>query len=134
MERHAGQLLVALGIAHILVGIALWPGVLGDIGRGGVVGAVDPYQDRQAVFWFHMSGFLMILLGQLAHWAQERTGTVPRFLGVGLLAFGLIGVALMPVSGFWAVLPIAALLMRASRAGTARRVVAADPRSRVSGP
>jgi hypothetical protein len=59
-----------------------------------------------------------LILGALVRWAPARTGTLPAFLGWSLLAFGLFGAILMPVSGFWAVLPQAVLMLVVARRGT----------------
>ncbi len=61
-------------------------------------------------------GLFVILAGQV-HWALARTGTVPAFLGWGLLVLGSGGVILMPASGFWLVLPQAVLLLAVARRG-----------------
>ncbi len=57
--------------------------------------------------------------GQLAHWAQRRTGTLPPALGWGLLGLSAAGAVLMPVSGFWLVIPQAPLALALSRRGGA---------------
>ena len=58
---------------------------------------------------------MLVLLGALVHWAQARTATLPAFLGWSLLAFGAAGAILVPVSGFWALLPPAGLTLAVSR-------------------
>jgi uncharacterized protein DUF6463 len=54
-------------------------------------------------------------IGGLAHWTQSRSGTLPAFLGWSLLALGLFGAILVPVSGFWVVLPQAVMMLVVAR-------------------
>ncbi|MBA3368393.1 MAG: hypothetical protein H0T99_06955 [Geodermatophilaceae bacterium] len=42
----------------------------------------------------------MLILGQLAWWAERRSGVLPAALGWLLVAFTIINVLLVPISGF----------------------------------
>lgn len=118
MRRLSGPLLMATGVLDLLVCLLLYPGPLAAIAQDGFFNAVelDPAQfDRETAFWHVAFGTTVLILGGLVHWAQARTGTLPAFLGWSLLAFGVVGAILMPVSGFWAVLPQAALMLVVAR-------------------
>jgi len=94
---------------------------LAAIAQDGFFDAVEiiPAQfDRETAFWHLVFGATVLILGALVHWTQARTGTLPAFLGWSLLALGFLGAALMPVSGFWAVLPQAVLMLVVARRGT----------------
>ncbi len=121
MRRLCGPLLIATGVLDLLVCLLLYPGPLAAIAQDGFFDAVEtnPAQlDRETAFWHVMFGSTVVILGCLIHWAQARTGTLPAFLGWSLLAFGLLGAILVPVSGFWALLPQAALMLVVARRGT----------------
>ena len=120
--RYGGHLLIATGVLHTLFAVGGFATPLADIGRAGLVNAVDPYPDRQLAFWFLLSGVLLVLFGQLVRWTQARTGTVPAHVAWELVAISVIGAILMPISGFWLVLLVSVLLLGASRA---RRVARA---------
>ena len=75
--------------------------------------------DREVAFWHFTFGATVLILGALIHWAQNRTWTLPDFLGWAVLAIGAGGVILMPVSGFWIVLPQGVLMVMAARQGSA---------------
>jgi hypothetical protein len=123
VRRYSGPLLMATGVLDLLVCLLLYPGPLGAIARGGFFNTVElrpPRLDREVAFWHVASGTMMVLLGALVHWAQARTATLPAFLGWSLLAFGAAGAILVPVSGFWAVLPQAGLILAVSRRHPAR--------------
>jgi len=112
---------MATGVLHLLMGIlVLYSRPLADIARDGFFGAVEPQTlastfDREAAVWFVMFGLLTLILGGLVHWAQARTGFLPAFLGWSVLLLSLVGLILMPLSGFWVVLPQAVMMILVSR-------------------
>ncbi|MCY0995330.1 DUF6463 family protein [Nannocystis sp. ILAH1] len=109
-----GTLLLWSGILHEAVGLALGGGVALAIVRDGYVGAVEVDRDREVVFWFLVAGVLMMIGGRaLAFLERERP--LPREFGWWLLALALLGGLAIPVSGFWLVLPMAALVFARSR-------------------
>lgn len=120
MRRLSGPLLMATGALDLLYVLVFHSRQLAAIAQDGFFDAVElnPAQfDRETAFWHVAFGTTVLILGGLVHWAQARTGTLPAFLGWALLAFGLFGVILMPVSGFWAVLPQAVLMLVVARRG-----------------
>lgn len=126
MRRFSGHVLIAVGIVHNIVGIVGYSRPLADIGRGGVFNAVVPHFDRDAAFWFLMSGVLIFILGQLARWSQQRTGILPAFLGWELLAVAVVLAILMPVSGWPLVVTCSGLLLAASRGDGAKPALSTE--------
>ncbi len=119
--RWTGPLLMGTAVLHNVVGILYFKEPLLAIMRDGVVNAISPNQmqpnfDREAAFWFLLVGIALFMLGQLAHWMQQKTGTLPDALGLWLLGLALVGVVMMPVSGFWLILPQAAYILYVNRA------------------
>jgi hypothetical protein len=55
------------------------------------------------------------ILGYLVWWLERRVGLVPALLGWLLVAFSLVNVVLVPVSGFWLFLAPAAIIIARSR-------------------
>lgn len=117
-----GPALLVLGGAHLVVGVVKFPGPLDGMLSDGLVGSMLPRhraggrgEGRDTAFWFLTTGAGLLLLGGLAL-ADERRGQVlPRSLGYGLGALGLVGAAVNPVSPFWLFLAPAAVVLR--RAG-----------------
>ncbi len=109
-----GRWLVAVAICHNVVGLALGGEVLLGLVERGVFNTVsddDPLTGM--VVWFMLFGVLLALLGMAVH-AMERSGQLQgaRAIGVGTALMTLLGVVLMPVSGFWLAFPPAIGLMR----------------------
>ena len=127
MRRRVGPLLMAMGILHLLGGLIFYPRPLAAIAQDGFLDAVNlnPAQfDREAAFWWTVSGVMLLILGGLVHWSQARTGTLPAFFGWALLATGVAGVTLMPASGLWLALPPAVLVLAVARQGSSRTAIA----------
>jgi hypothetical protein len=127
MRRLCGPLLMATGALDILYVLVFHSQQLAAIAQDGFFNTVDPDVafstfDRETAFWHLTFGLMAVILGGLVHWAQNRTGTLPAFLGWSLLALGAAAVFLMPLSGFWVVLPQAVMILVARR-GASRAAV-----------
>jgi hypothetical protein len=80
----------------------------------GILNTVDSHSERGLVFWFLLMSPLLLMLGQLCLFLAERGIAPPRWLGLEVLALTVCSALLMPVSGFWLLIPPAGLLLRAS--------------------
>ena len=108
MHNLSGALLVGIGALHTVFGASVYRRSLAGIWRAGFFNAVAAETSRKHAFWFIFSGLLLIVLGQLCFWVERSLGRpLPPFVGWELLALGLLGAMLMPVSGFWLVIAAA---------------------------
>lgn len=112
MHKKVGIFLMATAVIHTAIGFALFAQPWLDIWNAGILNSIDPHYDRATAFWFAFFGVLLWMLGQLVQWVQNRFGELPHSLGWWLMGLGVAGAAFMPVSGFWLVLPQAALILR----------------------
>ena len=112
----AGWLLMAVAALHAAFG--MWTGrrALLAMARDGFVNAVDPHLDRTLIFWFLLMSPFLWIVGRFALWLASEGRRPPVWLGRSLLALALICAALMPLSGFWLILPPATWLWLAARA------------------
>jgi hypothetical protein len=115
MQRLHGEMLIGTGLLHTVVGVGLYARPLVEIGRAGLVNSIDAHAERREAFWFLMTGALVVTLGHLTCWLQRLPAGVPPLLGWHLLGFAIPGVILMPISGFWLILPQAILILRRGR-------------------
>jgi hypothetical protein len=114
-SRWKGQWMLAVALLHTLYAAVVFPTQLQEIVRRGVFNSVQKDPAVGAVVWFVLFGLLFALLG----WAivlierNASTASAPlQGLGAGLLALTLLGIVLMPASGFWLALPPALALCR----------------------
>lgn len=118
MKRWIGRWIIAIGVIHNLVGLYFFAPVLREIGAAGVWNAVGVDTMRNLAFWFLYTGCLLMVVGYLTDWIEERTGgALPNAYGWMLLALLLLGVVLIPESGFWLLVPAIASSMRRMRSG-----------------
>jgi Family of unknown function (DUF6463) len=107
MAHWIGRWLIGVSILHTLFAIVVFHKTLLLIVQRGVFNVVGTDPMIAAVVWFVLCGAAMFV-GGLAISALERaTGTVPKSIGWCLLGYTLIGLTLMPASGFWLILPAA---------------------------
>ena len=113
MRNKLGYGLMAIAILHEVVGLFFYTDALNDILQAGFFNTINPpYWERDAAFWFLMFGVTLLLMGWVAQWMQDNTGTIPRFFSIGLLLMCIVGVMMMPASGFWLAIPIAIMMFK----------------------
>ena len=113
-RRWLPRLIDGTAVVHIATGLQLWT-PLSKIADAGVVDSIDPYPERQAAFWYSMTGVSLLGLGELARWTVRETGRLPARLGGWLVGMGVTGIVLMPASGFWVIAALGVLALRAAR-------------------
>jgi hypothetical protein len=108
-----GRWLLAVAMLHTAFGLALGGQVLAGIARRGLFNSVGSDPMTGMVVWFLLFGVVMALLG-MAISMLERGEPLKgmRGLGIGTALLALVGVILMPVSGFWLAFPPAIGLIR----------------------
>lgn len=111
--KRSAYLLIATGILHNLIGVGFGFQVLTDMLREGLFNTTQMRFDREAIFWFLFSGFAMMLWGALL----TKLERIPVIFSSNLLALSLLGVFIMPASGFWLVIPQALYMLWQERSG-----------------
>ena len=107
-----GLWLIGVSVVHTIFGLVEFSETLAGIVRRGIFNAVGTDPLTGAVAWFMLFGFALFLAGlSIAELERESTRPLPRSLGWALLFVVLVGVVLMPVSGFWLALPPAVSLV-----------------------
>jgi len=112
-----GSVVVGIGVLHNVVGVlATWPHLVELVQEGWFGTVPDDAPWRMATFWFLWFGWMLMLLGGSWHVAERRGMVIPGWLGVAFVVMGMVGAAAMPVSGFWTVLPVGAMIWWRSQA------------------
>lgn len=108
-----GPWMLAVAALHTLYAAVMFPDQLQEIARRGVFNSVQKDPAVGAVVWFVLFGVLFALLGWAILLIERHAAVAPaplRTLGIGLLALTVLGIVLMPASGFWLALPPALAL------------------------
>lgn len=110
MKNRIGLIIMIIGILHSLLGLVTFSGSFAEMISGGLVNTATSLENNLA-FWFTFSGFLIIFLGYLGNYLEKKNLALPKPLGWMLLAGSLLGVIILPVSGFWIVFLPAILII-----------------------
>ncbi|PTT16912.1 hypothetical protein DBR12_19445 [Acidovorax sp. HMWF029] len=105
--------MLTVAAIHTVFAAVVFLPQLEEIVRRGVIDSVGTDPMVGAVAWFVLFGAVLALLGWAVLLVERHMAPTPgalRPLGLGVLALALLGIALMPASGFWLVLPPALAL------------------------
>ncbi len=101
MKRWIGRSIMAIGLLHTVFGLITFRHTLTVLLREGMINTVNGQPEREMAFWFICCGLFMLVFGALIDYCESKGVRLPLVVGWGLLTISIIGVTLMPVSGFW---------------------------------
>lgn len=108
-----GKSFLIIGILHSIIGLIIFHDSLGGMFRDHLMNTVTLNGDprRLAAFWFLLTGGTLMIAGGLVGEIECRKSRLPAFLTWSFAAITLIGILIMPLSGFWLLLvPTAGLI------------------------
>ena len=101
MKKWIGKVIIFIGIIHLVFGFISYRTAWAEMLRSGLFNTVDSQLEHQAAFWFIVFGMLVLILGGLIDWCEGHKQVLPKFLGWSLLALSIVGIVMMPISGWW---------------------------------
>lgn len=116
MKAWIGKSVMAVAIGHTLVGLNVFSPALGTFLDDGIVNTstIGQSPEREAAFWFLFAGFAILVIGGLVDYLEKHDLPIPLFVGVSAAVLTIIGIIVMPVSGFWLMtVPLVGLAWRA---------------------
>lgn len=93
-----------VAIGHTVVASVFFGATYRELAADGLYNAVRSAKTGMAV-WFALFGLLLFILGMLISTMEKHELPVSTSIGVALLLLTMLGVVLMPVSGFWLMFP-----------------------------
>ena len=106
MKHWIGLWLIVVSAVHTVFAVAVFGDALASILNRGVFNTVGTDPKTGAVVWFVLFGAMLFVCGlAVAELEKSSSGQIPKSIGWSLLAMAIIGVTLMPASGFWLVFP-----------------------------
>lgn len=120
MKRWIGPWLIGVSVLHTLFAIVVFHRPYSALIDRGFVNAVGSDPMTGAVVWFFLFGIALFLCGVAVYALERASVPTPKLLGWGLLVLAVLGVTLMPASGFWLVLPPAIAIVLRKQHGLAR--------------
>jgi uncharacterized membrane protein YecN with MAPEG domain len=114
--KYSGIFLIATGILHIIVAIALGKDAFLEIIQNGIVNVTSQDYTCAFAFWFLICGIFVILLGQVLHYyIKKEQKPAPLSFGYSLLILTIFGCIVEPISGFWLFFPQALIIIFANK-------------------
>ena len=115
MQAWIGKSIIIIGAIHSAFGFVWFRSTIGEIVHEGLVNTVNGQPERELAFWFIFFGLLAIIFGAFVDWCERKGIKFPKFFGWNLLAFTLIIIMIMPISGGWLLLvPAIGSIIRSS--------------------
>jgi hypothetical protein len=107
MTQWIGRWLMGVAILHSAIAIAVYHKIILSVWEAGVFNTVVGNPVIGAVVWSLLFGCVAFIGGLAVNALESASIPVPKTVGACLLALAIIGVVLVPVSGFWLLLPVA---------------------------
>ncbi len=106
MVKHAGLVLVAMGIIHGIVSIILFGEQFRQIFDAGLFAGLGWSMDMLAAFWFAIFTWLMIVVGLVIAGLGSHQPDFPyrRLTAASFILIPCLCGLVLPVSGLWAFL------------------------------
>lgn len=112
MKQWIGRWVMFVALGHTVVGITFFGSVYRELLANGLYNSITSEKAGLAV-WFALFGVVLFVIGMLLSALESINTRIPKSVGVALLLLTGLGVVLMPVSGFWLMIPaIVAILLR----------------------
>jgi Family of unknown function (DUF6463) len=116
MKHWIGKWLIGVSVLHTAFAAIVFGNVLISIATQGFFNTVGKDPTIAAAVWFVLFGAVVFISGlAISGLEQTSSAPVPKSIGWSLLALSVVGIVLMPASGFWLVIPPAvAILIKAT--------------------
>ncbi|MDQ0876254.1 hypothetical protein QFZ77_004913 [Paenibacillus sp. V4I3] len=115
IQKHSGWMMEWTSYIHNAVGLILFWKPISEMVKAGIWNSVDSSFDRSAAIWFLFFGVLLWIIGRMIRWMTKEKGlAIPRFVGWHILILSVVGAIIMPISGFWLVIPQGLYFIRKS--------------------
>lgn len=105
MKSWISKWIMFVAVGHTTVAMLFFSKFYAEILQNGLINTVKSPQTGLAV-WFLLFGFMLFIFAMLVAVIEKNENTqIPFSIGIALLILTLLGVILMPVSGFWLLFP-----------------------------
>ena len=106
MKNWRGYWLMAVAFIHTVFALVMFADDYRSLYDNGIFNSITSVQGHAAV-WFFLFGQVLFIIGLLVrHYERVAGNTIPLSISLNLLLLTIIGVVLMPDSGFWLVFPV----------------------------
>ncbi len=93
-----------IAILHNIFSFVFFTNDYVEIWQLGIYNSINTAKQGLAI-WFFIAGMCFFMIGQFIWQTEKNANQVPKSLSIHLLVMTIIGVILMPQSGFWLLFP-----------------------------
>ncbi|MFV0252468.1 MAG: DUF6463 family protein [Beutenbergiaceae bacterium] len=111
MRRWIGRWIMVVALLHIALGFVMFTEPWIELTQAGFVDAAAASPMRGKAVWYGLFGVLLFVLGASIDALERARQALPATATIGLLVLVLLGIVLMPLSGFWLVVPPAGVAL-----------------------
>jgi hypothetical protein len=111
MKNWQGNWIIAVSAGHTLFAVIMFAAEYSSLYDNGIINSLSTDRSAAAV-WYFLFGQVLFIVGLLIkHFNSVNNSLVPLSVSLNLLLLTLVGITLMPESGFWLILPPAISLI-----------------------
>jgi len=118
MKKWIGKWVMFVAVGHTAVGIMFFGSVYQQLLAKGLYNSISSEQAGLAV-WFALFGFVLFVVGMLLSALEANHSSIPKSVGVALCLLTVLGIVLMPISGFWLMFPAIVVILLKKTPGIA---------------
>ena len=97
---------MAVAFIHTVFALVMFADDYRSLYDNGIINSITSVQGHAAV-WFFLFGQVLFIVGLLVrHYELAVDNKIPLSISLNLLLLTIVGVVLMPDSGFWLVFPV----------------------------
>ncbi len=113
MKNWQGNWIIAVSACHTLFAVIMFAAEYSSLYDNGIINSLTTDRSAAAV-WFFLFGQALFITGLLIkHFDSVNDNRVPLSVSLNLLLLTVMGITIMPDSGFWLMLPpLISLLMQ----------------------
>lgn len=104
MKNWIGKWVIFVAVGHTVVASMFFGASYRKLLADGLYNSVRSEKAGLAV-WFALFGIILFIVGMLISSIEKQGLQVSKSIGAALLLVTILGVVLMPVSGFWLMFP-----------------------------
>jgi len=115
MKSWKSKWIIGVAVVHTIYALIYFGNDYISLYDKGIFDSVDTSRIAAAV-WFFLFGQVLFLVGiAMSKLEKLNNGLIPKSIAYNLLALTILGILLMPASGFWLIFPpIIAILLAKS--------------------
>lgn len=113
MKNWQGNWIIAVAAGHTIFAFMMFSADYSSLYNNGIINSLTTDRSAAAV-WFFLFGQILFIVGLLIkHLNTLPNSPIPRSISLNLLLLTLVGITIMPASGFWLMFPpIISLLIK----------------------